>query len=172
MDNFIPGAEFSCLMDENEIHLLGYNFDLDNKDISKLLDEYNYQNNKAFLEIFYHINETYGFNIDNSKILSLVNRGVSLNKVNLSNILLDNSIGSDIYEVYEKYVKAFLTTNLYYHKIDEIIDSIKQAKGYVLLAHPYEYRFDDADSLIRKLKVKGQTEQKLPLKIFTGLLKL
>ena len=68
---------------------------------------------------------------------------------------MDNSIGSDIYEVYEKYVKAFLTTNLYYHKIDEIIDSIKQAKGYVLLAHPYEYRFDDADLLIRKLKVKG-----------------
>lgn len=143
------------MVGETEIHLLGYNFDLDNNNINKLLDEYNYENNKVFLESFRQINEKYGFNIDDSKILSLTNGGVGLNKVNLSKTLLDNNIGSDIYEVYEKYVKSFLPTSLYYHKTSEIIDLIKQSNGYILLAHPYEYGCDDVDLLIRNLKLKG-----------------
>lgn len=156
-NNFVPGVEFSCLVDKKEMHILGYGFDLNDQSINKMLDEYNYYNNKIYLDIFKKIIEKYKLNISDLEVLALIKDGVSLNKVNLSNVLLNNGVGDNIYDVYNKYVKGFLSANYYYLDLKSIIDLVKRANGYVLLAHPFDYGLDDSDvySLVKKLKLQG-----------------
>lgn len=156
-DNFISGVEFSCLLRGKEIHLLGYNFDLNDKNINKLLDEYNYYNNKTFLDIFNKIVRKFKLKLDNYEVIDLINAGVSLNKVNLSKILLRNNIGCSIYDTYDTYVKDFLNATIYYPQVNEIINLVKQSNGYILLAHPFDYDLADSDVnlLVEYLKLNG-----------------
>lgn len=79
-DNFITGVELSTYFLKDEYHILGYNFDANNKDL----------NNK------------------------------------------------DFFEIYDKYVKSYCQNIKYYSiPIRDIIKKIKNANGYLILAHPF-----------------------------------
>ena len=79
-DNFITGVELSTYFLKDEYHILGYNFDANNKEL----------NNK------------------------------------------------DFFEIYDRYVKSYCQNIKYYSMpIRDIIKNIKNANGYLILAHPF-----------------------------------
>ena len=78
--NFITGVELSTYFLDNVYHILGYNFDVNNKEL----------NNK------------------------------------------------DLFDIYDKYVKYYCQNIKYYYtSIKDIIINIKNANGYLVLAHPF-----------------------------------
>lgn len=78
--NFITGVELSTYFLDNVYHILGYNFDVNNKEL----------NNK------------------------------------------------DLFNIYDKYVKSYCQNIKYYYiSIRDIIESIKNANGYLILPHPF-----------------------------------
>lgn len=107
-DNFITGVELSTYFLKDEYHILGYNFDANN------------------------------IKIDPDLIDILIKQDVTLNKVSITKIISKELNNKDFFEIYDRYVKSYCQNIKYYSiPIRDIIKNIKNANGYLILAHPF-----------------------------------
>lgn len=134
--NFITGVELSSYFLKDEYHILGYNFDANNKDLNNMIKEYNYYNNEIFKVIYKNI--TNNIKIDPNLIDILIEQNVTLNKVSITKIISKELNNKDFFEIYDRYVKSYCQDIKYYYiPIKDIIRNIKNANGYLILAHPF-----------------------------------
>ena len=135
-DNFTTGVELSTYFFRDEYHILGYNFDADNKNLNDIIKEYNYYNNEIFKAIYKRIANN--IKIDPTLIDILIKQGINLNKVSITKIISKELNNQDFYNVYDNYVKSYCQNIKYYYiSIRDIIKNIKNANGYIILAHPF-----------------------------------
>ena len=135
-DNFITGVELSTYFLKDEYHILGYNFDANNKDLNNMIKEYNYYNNEIFKTIYKKIANNIKINPDLIDIL--IKQDVTLNKVSITKIISKELNNKDFFEIYDRYVKSYCQNIKYYSiPIRDIIKNIKNANGYLILAHPF-----------------------------------
>lgn len=135
-ENFITGVELSTYFSGDEYHILGYNFDANNKNLNDMIKEYNYYNNEIFKAIYKRIANN--IKIDPTLIDILIKQGINLNKVSITKIISKELNNQDFYNVYDNYVKKHCQNiKNYYISIKDIIENIKNAKGYLVLAHPF-----------------------------------
>lgn len=137
----IPGIEFdTCDELSREIHMLGYNFDYDNKKLNEKLSEV--KKNRAIRndEYIKVLNEL-GYELTIDDLLS-VNEGHFVGKPTFARVLLDKgyvkSIGEAFSEVFTKPEISCIHKETPSAK--EIIDLIHEAGGYAVMAHPMEQR--------------------------------
>lgn len=134
--NFITGIELSTYFLKDEYHILGYNFDANNKGLNDMIKEYDYYNNKIFKNIYKKI-------ANNIKIVpflidALIKQGVTLNKVSITKLISKELNNKNFFVVYDRYVKSYCQNIKYYYiSIRDIIRNIKNANGYLILAHPF-----------------------------------
>ena len=134
--NFITGVELSSYFLKDEYHILGYNFVSNNKDLNNMIQEYNYYNNEIFKVIYKNI--TNNIKIDPNLIDILIEQNVTLNKVSITKIISKELNNKDFFEIYDRYVKSYCQNIKYYYiPIKDIIRNIKNANGYLILAHPF-----------------------------------
>ena len=134
--NFITGVELSAYFLKDEYHILGYDFDANNKDLNNMIKEYNYYNNEIFKVIYKNI--TNNIKIDPNLIDILIEQNVTLNKVSITKIISKELNNKDFFEIYDRYVKSYCQDIKYYYiPIKDIIRNIKNANGYLILAHPF-----------------------------------
>lgn len=135
-DNFTTGVELSTYFFRDEYHILGYNFDANNKKLNDMIKEYNYYNNEIFKAIYKRIANN--IKIDPTLIDILIKQGINLNKVSITKIISKELNNQDLYNVYDNYVKKHCQNITYYYiSIKDIIENIKTANGYLILAHPF-----------------------------------
>ena len=171
----ISGVEIYTYYQNKSLHLLGYGFDLKNKELNSVLKELQVQRIprvKKAIKILqnegWKINEKEVFNTESS-YLGLVHLANPLLKhsKNWERVKKDfNWFKGKIIPITEVITKYFIRDNQPIYKsrsicpeteipIDQAIKLIKQAGGRAILAHPGEHLSWKDDQLILKLKEMG-----------------
>lgn len=161
--NFVSGCEFSINGNEFglkpiELHILGYNFSIQNIKLNELLAEYAFYNNEIWYKMWKNILQTHKLKIDYKLFEKRIARKETINKVTLAELLVENGIEQNIYDAYNKYVKKFIhMPNYFYLQFNKIEEAIKNDCGYLILAHPFIYKLstNDLESLVNILSKKG-----------------
>ncbi|MBR0466503.1 MAG: PHP domain-containing protein [Clostridia bacterium] len=150
---FVPGVEFSCKDSEGRYHILGYNYDIDAKPITQLVNTgHNYRIEKLrkrldFLESEFSF--TFGKQ-DIDALFSLDNPG----KPHIGNIMVKYGYAKTKEDAINNYINRFHSKNEYV-KPDDAIKSILLSNGIPVLAHPVYGRGDElilGEDLVYRIK--------------------
>lgn len=172
------GIELSALVKKGKsrIHILGYDFDLGNKEINKAVEyvdkcsEYNFKLYIRCLEEKYPEIEIPNEEIE--KILELRKKtGKNIGRVDIAQLLIRFGYGDDVKQEFPKhYTKQDVVFEKYLNPIkyhvqeekigiseEECIKTIKKANGLVSLAHPSSLKLSDhlLEERIKKYKEWG-----------------
>lgn len=165
----INAVEISTKINKVGIHVLGYNFDINNQELKKKL----FLLKNARYDYLYNVSSKlkdlgYSINIDKLEQLEVVTKAhIALDIVNNNennNILLKdfNHVPSNV-EFIEKIMNEGCPAYVEKETISpkEAADLIKKAGGKVILAHPVAYKYennlteDDILKLVKEMKADG-----------------
>lgn len=141
---YIHGIELSAKCDNGQMHILGYNMDLENEELNKMISKLN--KNRAYntyLISLILINK-YGLNISNSDLAELFTRQV-VGRPHLAKLLVKRDYVRNVREAFDKYLISAYDECKYMRKSitkEEIIATLKSAGAYVSLAHPKTLNMD------------------------------
>jgi len=152
---FIPGVEFSAKFEKGsfsttDIHILAFNFDMNNKLFNELLVKFaenHFKRNLNIIDAF----EKEGINIKYDEILKLANCGL-ITKVHFVEFLLSKNHIKEREEGFARFFTGHVPTNIDKITLEpkECIEMIHKVGGVAVLAHPFRYRMN-ADALIDEL---------------------
>lgn len=147
----ITGVEISCKLNKVGIHILGYNFDLNNKELLECLDSlrnarHNYLTNvsKALNDIGYVLNVS---KLDSIQAVTKAHIALDVveNEANRELLIKEfgyiPSKGEFIETIMNEGCKAYVEKKSVTPK--EASEYIKKAGGKVVIAHPVAYKYED-----------------------------
>ena len=147
----IPGVEISAKAEKSGVHILGYNFDINNKNLKEKLYLIRNSRHKYLHDVTKRLNELgYVVNLDElDKIDAVTKAHIALdiisNKKNEKILLKEfNEIptkGDFIEKIMNEGCIAYIEKDSITPK--EAADIIRQAGGKVVLAHPVAYEYED-----------------------------
>ena len=153
---FITGLEISAEFDKT-LHILGYNFDIENKKLNNSLNElqeYRLNRNKKMIINMKKSN----FDISLGELLE-ISGGKQIGRPHFAKLLLNKGYVSSFQEAFDKYLKKGSPFYLDKKRLSprEAIELIKDAGGIAVIAHPYSTGLEgtDLEQLIDKLKSYG-----------------
>ena len=170
---FINGIEFSTRLNDSSVHILAYDFSLDNEVMLKLIKEGQELRKKRTLKRIELLNSEFNIKFSDEeldKILKMDNPG----RPHIAQVLVKMGYGRDPNVKTEKFSQlAFACINKYlYHELKEfsvpsdyLIKELKKAKILSVMAHPLT-------SKTNKMKVKltaGELKEKLDCLTKCGL---
>ncbi len=138
--NFVNGIELSADFKGEEIHVLAYNFDLDNPYLKEFLNKTLIARTKRNESILQKISDA-GININKDNLLTKED-GV-ITRADIAQELVNVGVAKDNTEAFDKYLKS---GRLFYAKRDsfsykEIFHLIRNMNAISSLAHPSNYDF-------------------------------
>ena len=150
--NIIPGVELSANHPERDIHIVGYNIDIYNEALLEMIDKIIEARWERFSEII-RILQTKKYNIREADVLKTAGTSRSIGRSHIARTLVRLGAFKNVREAFEKmlgkgrpaYVPRYLP------EVDEIIDTIHQAGGKAVLAHP---KLVGDDALVEQLCTK------------------
>ncbi|MEI3530374.1 MAG: PHP domain-containing protein [Bacilli bacterium] len=143
--NFINGVELSAKCSFGQLHILGYDLDLNNTVFINQLDELrlNSQYNlKLVIDILY---QSFNIRFNKNDIDKLFSLSRTVNRVDLARLLVNYGVCSSVKEAFDKYLIVAhhkisdQTKNL---DVQEAIELIHSASGIPVLAHNCTLKFD------------------------------
>lgn len=149
---FIPGLEISAEY-PSTLHILGYNFDINDKDLNNTLDllkKYRLERNKIILEKI----QRYGFDITMDELIKEAN-GKHIGRPHFASLLVKKGYVENLKIAFEKYLKkgALFYENKKRLEMDKAIELISNAGGIAVFAHPYQTNLEgkELERLVKKL---------------------
>jgi predicted metal-dependent phosphoesterase TrpH len=139
----IPGAELSCELEGNDIHILGYFLDYENEKLKSVLEDMREARYHRAKKIVENLNEQ-GIDLRFETVLRFA-AGGALGRPHIANALLHEELVYSFKEAFD----SFLGYNspAYVEKLQmtpkEVFDLIKGAGGIPILAHPGVTQVDD-----------------------------
>ncbi|MEG0371920.1 MAG: PHP domain-containing protein [Clostridium sp.] len=134
----IPGIELSTSYNKQEIHILGYNIDYNNKFLLRTLNKIKEFRLNRVETIISKLN-IMGYNIILDDVLEYVAENASIGRPHVARCLVNKGYFKDTYDVFERLLangKPACVDRFKLHP-KEGIDLIKNAGGIPVLAHPY-----------------------------------
>ncbi len=150
---FITGIEFASVINNLEIHILGYMFDKDDKNLNKeLLDIVKSRNNRneTMIKRFKEIN----INLTYDDLLCETNGNI-ITRAQFATALVNKGYCKTKKEAFDLYLSDGCET--YINRVglspQHIINTIHKAGGFAVLAHPtlYELTYLEIDELVKTL---------------------
>ena len=152
----IPGIELSAKVNKGRMHILGYNFDLKNKELNAKLN--NLKNNRIYkiIALLNQIKIDYGITFDKEDISNLFNKKGNLGRPDIAKLCVKYGFSSDVQDAFDKYlIDAYQKTRINDSGLsyEECIKLIKDAGGISILAHPNQLLMndDELEELLKKL---------------------
>ena len=148
----IPGVEISTTFEGSYIHLLGYFFDVNNKELNEILKLLQVRRNDFAKYVLHSLNNE-GFQIEWGDILTNV-KG-SLGRLHIAYALKNKGIVKKVSDAFDLYLNPLKNSYNQHYEFDtaEIIKLVKNAGGICSIAHPHTVK--NAENLIPKLVKKG-----------------
>jgi hypothetical protein len=144
----IPGVEISTKYGEKSIHILGYFIDFTHPKLTSLLQEVKLSRLNRAKKILKNLEKAKIF-ITIEEILKKTPSGL-ICRPHIGDLLVERRIVSDYEEGFYKYLSIY--SPYYVPKIipspEEVITTIKEAKGIPILAHPGTSKVKNIDKLI------------------------
>lgn len=131
----IPGVEISTEYLNEEVHILGYAIDLNNKELNDLLREMRENRETRTVKMIAKLADI-GFDITYEEV-KLLAKGV-VGRPHIGQVLIDKGYAKNMQEVFDKYLKLGGVAYVPRFKITplEAINIIIKAGGVPVLAHP------------------------------------
>lgn len=134
---FVPGVELNTHGEGEEVHILGYGFDLDNQVLKEALAHQRRDREVRFKKMLEKLNGL-GFNLTEASIRRHAKPGSSVGRPHLALALIEKRAVGAVSEAFEKYLKKGRPgwAPRKHMTPKEAIHLILQAGGIPVLAHP------------------------------------
>lgn len=155
----INGIEVSCKYDNGTMHILGYDYDLDNSDLNKWLDDIRTNRMNATLSVMEQIKRDYGIVFNYQDIIDMINKN-NIGRPDLAKLCIKYGFCSTVDEAFDWFLnpakKKVQKTNKR-TTFPECFKIIKNSGGLVVLAHPNSLLLDknELEKMIIDMKKYG-----------------
>ena len=131
--NYVTGVELSTRDLGDSVHILFYNYDVDNKALDEIIDEIDMIRMKRLKERLSYLEKDFNIKLKNEDLTYLYSLS-NPTKPNIATILVKDGYATDVSVAIKKYLYHKLETK----KLDSIyvLDKLKNEKGILVLAHP------------------------------------
>ncbi len=140
------GVELNAKVDKGQMHILGYNIDLYNKELNEKLKELK-ENSKSNIMLYIkQLKEDFNITLPEEDINNLLNREGNIGRPQLALILVKYGYCTSVKEAFDIYLKDDKVRN---HKRwitkEECINLIINAGGVPVLAHPFTLKLTNEE---------------------------
>ena len=135
----INGVELSAKVDKGQMHILGYDYDIDNEYLNEQLFLQKENNLHYILSVMEQIKRDYGIVFGYHDIVNLVTANHNLGRPDLALLCMKYGYSESVSEAFDKYLnpaKEVVRDTNKRITYEECIYMIKQANGIPVLAHP------------------------------------
>ena len=135
----INGVELSAKVDKGQMHILGYDFDINNEYLNEQLFLQKENSLNYILSVMEQIKRDYGIIFGYNDIVNLVTANHNLGRPDLALLCMKYGYVKNVNEAFEKYLnpaKEVVRDTNKRITYKECIYMIKQANGIPVLAHP------------------------------------
>lgn len=135
--NIIPGIEFSCEVDEHDVHILGYDFDIYNQDLTDKVTEISESRWARFSTMVEKL-QGLGYAITESDVLQIAGTSRSIGRAHVARALVKKGLAASVHEAFDKLLDHGQPGYVPHYRIEpeEAVALIRGAGGVPVLAHP------------------------------------
>ena len=135
--HIIPGIEFSCEVDEHDVHILGYDFDIYNQDLIDKVTEISESRWARFSTMMEKLQEL-GYAITESDVLQIAGTSKAIGRAHVARALVKKGLAASIREAFDKLLEYGQPAYVPHYRIapEEAVALIRGAGGVPVLAHP------------------------------------
>ena len=135
--NIIPGIEFSCEVDEHDVHILGYDFDIYNQELADKVTELSESRWARFSQMVEKLQDL-GYAISESDVLQIAGTSHAIGRAHMARALVKKELVGSVREAFDKLLEHGQPAYVPHYRIDpeEAIALIRNAGGVPVLAHP------------------------------------
>lgn len=139
----LPGVEITSDFNGRECHLLAYCFDPDHSVITQLLAQH-YRSRLERGKWIVNELRNKGLDIDINEVKAEAN-GSNIGRPHIASVLIDKGYVASFKEAFIRYLSDQSLGSIYneYYSHHKVIDSVKEAGGAVVVAHPGNLYSDD-----------------------------
>ncbi len=132
----LSGVEISAVHDSNEVHILGYDFDVEDRPFCELLDDLRERRNRRIPKIVTRLNEI-GIPIQSERVFAIA-ENQSPGRPHIARVLVELEICRTTQEAFDRYLGDGKPAHLKRNAIsaEQAISAIHAAGGIASLAHP------------------------------------
>ena len=144
----INGIELSVLTKKGRFHILGYDIDLDNKELNDKMSILKDNSTNSVISILARIKEDYGIRFTHEDIKELLLANHNIGRPDVAKLCMKYGFATSVKEAFEKYLEpAYAHTRktgkgLSYN---ECIELIKNSNGIPVLAHPNQLEMEESE---------------------------
>ncbi|MBR2708206.1 MAG: PHP domain-containing protein [Bacilli bacterium] len=141
----VNGIEISAHSDKGTMHILGYDVDLNNKELNNKLKELRTNRMNSTLAVMEQIRRDYGITFSYCDIIELVN-SKHVGRPGLAKLCVKYGFSDSVQDAFDNFLNPAkekvrkYSKNLFY---PEVFKLVKDAGGVVILAHPKTLKLED-----------------------------
>lgn len=146
--NIINGIELSAKTNKGKMHILGYDFDINDKTLNDKIIELKNNSIYSVMAIINQLKIDYGIIFDSHDIKDLFSNVGNIGRPHIARLLIKYGYVKDVKEAFDNYlIDAYRKTKILNKGIpyEECIKLIKNAGGISILAHPNQLLLDDEE---------------------------
>ncbi|MGM9539073.1 PHP domain-containing protein [Anaerovibrio sp.] len=149
----IPGIELSAHHEVSEIHILGYNIDIYNKELADRLNDVVEARWTRFSTMVEKL-QGLGYDISETDVLEIADGSTSISRSHIAQTMVRKGYFPTIKETFAQLLEKGKPAYVSHYRLEpeEIIDLIKNSGGTPVLAHP---KLIYNDELVEELLKKG-----------------
>ena len=149
----IPGIEFSAHHETSEIHILGYNIDIYNKELGDRLNDVVEGRWTRFSTMVEKL-QGLGYDINETDVLEIADGSTSISRSHIAQTMVRKGYFPTVAETFAQLLEKGKPAYVSHYRLEpeEIIDLIKNSGGTPVLAHP---KLVKDDELVEELLKKG-----------------
>lgn len=149
----IPGIEFSAHHDASEIHILGYNIDIYNRELVERLNDVVEARWTRFSTMVAKL-QALGYDISETDVLEIADGSTSISRSHIAQTMVHKGYCASVRETFEQLLNKGKPAYVSHYRLEpgEIIDLIKNSGGTPVLAHP---KLVHDDALVEQLLKNG-----------------
>jgi len=146
----IKGIELSTMQNNKEIHILGYNLDVYNKDLQELLEKIQNFRSSRVLKILKKL-KRFNIILDYEEVQG-AEPPESIGRPHVAKALIKRGFVQDVSQAFDRYLAKGRLAYVERYKLEtkEAIDLIKDLGGFAVLAHPGLLNEQDIFSVLEK----------------------
>ena len=149
----IPGIEFSAHHETSEIHILGYNIDIYNKELGDRLNDVVEGRWTRFSTMIEKL-QGLGYEINETDVLEIADGSTSISRSHIAQTMVKKGYFHTVADTFAQLLEKGKPAYVSHYRLEpgEIIDLIKNSGGTPVLAHP---KLVKDDQLVEELLKKG-----------------
>ena len=144
----INGIELSAKVDKGRMHILGYDYDINNYELNNKMDELKVNSIYAIMACINQLRIDYNIVFSEKEIKDIINRKGNIGRPLVARLLVKYGYASSVEDAFQKYLNPAYNKTRKTNKginYEECIRLIKEANGISVLAHPNQLLLNDTE---------------------------